>query len=118
MRTRPGYGADSMADAETAPEAITQAELAQALEAYSALGMSPLGFAKAIFRDIRIIRMNAGKPDDEPESVTLPRYELELLLAVATTYVDAFAPDEMMTLPGKLLLQDVEAILERYGRRY
>jgi len=61
---------------------------------------------------------DTGKPDGEAESVTLPRYELDLLLAVATTYVDAFEPDELMTLPAKLLLQDVEAILERYGRRY
>lgn len=41
--------------AET-PETITEAELAEALEAYSALGMSPAGFAKALFRDIRIAR--------------------------------------------------------------
>lgn len=54
----------------------------------------------------------------EPENVAIPRYELDQLLAVATMYVDAFSPDEMMTLPEKLALQDVEAILERYGRRY
>ena len=64
--------------------------------------------------------MNAdtGNPDDEPENVTLPRHELDLLLAVATMYVNAFEPDEMMSLPAKLMLQDVEAILDRYGRRY
>ena len=56
-------------------------------------------------------------PDDRPP-VTVPQYELDLLLAVATLYVDAFEPDEMLTLPGKLLLQDVEVILARYGRRY
>lgn len=56
-------------------------------------------------------------PDDRPP-VTIPQYELDLLLAVATLYVDAFGPDEMMTLAGKLLLQDVEAILDTYGRRY
>jgi hypothetical protein len=56
---------------------------------------------------------------DEPaEHVGIERYELDLLLAVATLYVDAFAGSEMMTLPGKLLVQDVEKILERYGRRY
>ncbi len=47
------------------------------------------------------------------------REEIDLLLAVATLYVDAFdAEDEMMTLPGRMLLQDVEDILERHGRRY
>lgn len=51
-------------------------------------------------------------------TVTLDAYDLDLLLAVATIYVDAFAPEEMLTLPGKLVLQDVEALLERYGRRY
>ena len=54
----------------------------------------------------------------ETESATLLRYELDCLLAVATMYVNAFAEDELMTLPAKLLLQDVEAILGRYGRRY
>ena len=49
--------------------------------------------------------------------MTLPRYELDQLLAVATIYVNAFEPDEMMDLPEKLRLQEVEAILERYGRR-
>jgi hypothetical protein len=56
--------------------------------------------------------------DDDPERVSVPRHELDRLLAVATMYVDAFEPDEMMTLPQKLALQDVEAILERHGRRY
>lgn len=54
----------------------------------------------------------------EPEQVTIARYELDQLLAVATMYVDAFAPDEMLTLPGKLALQEVEAILAKYGKRY
>ena len=49
--------------------------------------------------------------------MTLPRYELDQLLAVATIYVNAFEPDELMDLPAKLMLQEVEAILERYGRR-
>lgn len=57
-------------------------------------------------------------PGGRLESVTLPRYELDQLLAVATKYVNAFGEDEKMTLPEKLMLQEVEAILERYGRRY
>ena len=40
------------------------------------------------------------------------------LLAVATLYVDSFKEDELMSLPEKLRLQEVEAILERHGRRY
>ena len=61
---------------------------------------------------------NTGKPDAEMESVTLQRHEFDQLLAVATMYVNAFEEDEMMSLPAKLFLQDIESILERYGRRY
>lgn len=53
-----------------------------------------------------------------PEMVAIPRYELDYLLAAATVYVEAFEPDEMMTLPGKMALQEVEAVLEKYGKRY
>lgn len=56
--------------------------------------------------------------DGESEQVTVLRHELDALLAVATLYEAAFEPDERMTLPGKLALQDVEAILAKYGRRY
>ena len=53
-----------------------------------------------------------------PETVPLPRRDLDVLLAVATLYVDSFNPDEVMTLPEKLLrLQDVEDVVKRYGRR-
>jgi hypothetical protein len=52
------------------------------------------------------------------ENVTVPRRDLDCLLAVATMYVDSFAPDEMMTLPEKFALQDVEEVVERHGRRY
>lgn len=62
---------------------------------------------------------DTGNPDEaESTHVALERHELDQLLAVATMYVNAFEPDELMSLPAKLLLQDVEAILERYGRRY
>ena len=44
--------------------------------------------------------------------------DLDILLAVATIYVDAFSPDEMMTLPERMRLQDVEDVLERRGKRY
>ena len=53
-----------------------------------------------------------------PETVTVPRYDFDQLLAVATRYASAFAEVEMMTLPEKLRLQEVEAILERHGKRY
>lgn len=42
--------------------------------------------------------------------------EIEALLAVATLYVDAFKEDEMMSLPEKLRLQEIEDILKRHGR--
>ncbi len=62
---------------------------------------------------------DTGNPGEaESTHVALERHELDLLLAVATMYVNAFEPDELMSLPAKLMLQDVEAILERYGRRY
>jgi hypothetical protein len=52
------------------------------------------------------------------ESVTIPRADLDALLAVATLYIGAFRPGEPMTLPEKLALQDVEGVVERHGRRY
>jgi hypothetical protein len=52
------------------------------------------------------------------EHVTIPRCDLDVLLAVATLYVDSFSPDEMMTLPEKLSLQDVEDVVQRHGRRH
>jgi hypothetical protein len=52
------------------------------------------------------------------ENASLPRRDLDVLLAVATLYLDAFRPDEMMTLPEKLSLQDVEEVVKRHGRRY
>lgn len=54
---------------------------------------------------------------EEHEEAVTPD-DVGQLLAVATLYVDAFREDEMMTLPEKLRLQEVEAILERHGRRY
>jgi hypothetical protein len=54
----------------------------------------------------------------DAETVTIPKFDLDALLAVATLYVDSFADDEMMTLPERMRLQDVEDIVERYGKRY
>ena len=52
------------------------------------------------------------------ETVTVSRADFEALLAVATLYAAAFAPDETMTLPELMRLQEVEEILERHGKRY
>jgi hypothetical protein len=52
------------------------------------------------------------------ETVPVPRHDLDVLLAVATLYVASFHPGEMMTLPEKLQLQDVEEVVKRHGRRY
>ena len=46
------------------------------------------------------------------------RYDLDQLLAVGTMYLEAFSPSELLTLPGKLALQEVEAVIGRRGRRY
>jgi hypothetical protein len=52
------------------------------------------------------------------EAVSIPRHDLDVLLSVATLYIASFRPDEMMTLPEKLRLQDVEEVVKRHGRRY
>jgi hypothetical protein len=54
----------------------------------------------------------------EDQSAVVDRSELDQLLAVATLYVDSFGADELMTLPERFRLQEVEMILDRYGRRY
>lgn len=43
--------------------------------------------------------------------------EVEALLSVATLYVDSFKDDESMSLPELMRFQEVEAIVDRYGRR-
>lgn len=53
------------------------------------------------------------------EFMDLTQHETDVLLAVATLYVDAFDDEnEMMTLPERMSLQEVEKILDRHGRRY
>jgi hypothetical protein len=52
------------------------------------------------------------------ESVTVPRNDLDCLLAVATLYLNSFTDDELMTLPEKFRYQDVEDVVKRHGRRY
>lgn len=49
------------------------------------------------------------------EQVTVEHHELDTLLAVARLYLTAFAEDELMTLPEKMALQDVEAVVAKYG---
>lgn len=56
--------------------------------------------------------------DDTGERADISQFEVDVLLSVATLYVDSFGEDEMMTLPERMRLQDVEDILERHGRRY
>jgi len=57
----------------------------------------------------------ASKRADEIEKL---RADLDVLLGVATIYLDAFEQDEMMTLPEKLRLQEVEEVVARRGKRY
>ena len=52
------------------------------------------------------------------ETVPLPRCDLDVLLAVATLYLNSFTDDELMTLPEKFAHQDVEDVVKRHGRRY
>ena len=47
------------------------------------------------------------------------RADLDVLLTVASPYLDAFSDDnERMTLPERMRLQDVEDVVARHGRRY
>ena len=62
--------------------------------------------------------LRAQPPADGNGPVSVPAADFSALLAVATLYVNAFSDDEMMTLPEKLRLQEIEDILERHGRRY
>lgn len=50
--------------------------------------------------------------------VTLTSVDIGQLLSVATMYVDSFSENEVMTLPERMRLQEIEAILDRHGRRY
>jgi hypothetical protein len=61
----------------------------------------------------------SGRSIDEPlETVTLPTTDLDHLLAVATLYLESFGPEEKFSLVGLMSLQEIEAVVERYGRRY
>ena len=46
------------------------------------------------------------------------RADLDVLLAVATLYLDLIPRDERMTLPELFRLQDVEDVVSRHGKRY
>lgn len=50
--------------------------------------------------------------------VSISQADLDTLLAVATMYIDAFGEDELMSLTERMRLQEVEAVVERYGRRH
>ena len=52
------------------------------------------------------------------EEIEKLRADLDVLRAVATLYLTSFTDDELMTLPEKMRLQDVEDVVHRYGRRY
>ncbi len=55
--------------------------------------------------------------DDSP-TVTVPVSMFEALLAVGTLYVESFRNDEMLTLVGRMRLQEIEDIIAKYGPRY
>ena len=72
-----------------------------------ALGMqSPPGFAML------------AAMSETAERADISQADLDTLLAVATLYIGAFSEEEMVTLPEKLRLQQVEEVVERHGRRY
>lgn len=58
-------------------------------------------------------------PDTEvKETVTVPKHDLEVLLAVATAYVDAFTDDDRMSLGEAFRHNEVIEVVEKHGRRY
>ena len=63
-------------------------------------------------------RANPGVTEVAPGRVAISKQDFEMLLAVATMYVEAFEPDEKMTLVERLRLAQVEDLLAKYGRRY
>lgn len=56
--------------------------------------------------------------DDGREPVSVPAWELDLLLAVATVYVESFSYSDRMSLGERIMLRDVEAVVDKYGRRH
>jgi len=61
----------------------------------------------------------SGRSIDGPvETVTLPTTDLDHLLAVATLYLESFGPEEKYSFVGLMALQEIETVVERYGRRY
>lgn len=58
------------------------------------------------------LRLSAGG------AVLIEPRELDVLLAVATLHVGAPDDSEPMVLPGRVQLQDVGAVIARYGQRY
>ena len=52
---------------------------------------------------------------NRPPVLGLSPAETDALLAVARLYVDAFEEDEMMSLPQRMRLQEIEDILERHS---
>jgi hypothetical protein len=55
---------------------------------------------------------------DPVATVAIDRAELDRLLAVATLYLNSFTDDDTMTIGEKFVHQDIEAVVEKYGRRY
>lgn len=81
------------------------------------LAVSDLGEVLASRGEI-VPAASASALAEPGETVTIPRFDLDSLLAVATLYLGAFRPDERMTLPEKLALQNIEGVVERHGTRF
>lgn len=56
-----------------------------------------------------------------PANVTIPRRDLDVLLAIATAVLHADATailDFQLPLPGDFTYRDAEEVVKRHGRRY
>jgi hypothetical protein len=76
----------------------------------------PSGFRSIPDPEAEIRRLAAERA--ALETVAVPRHDFEVLLAVATLYLDSFSDSDTMTLPEKFAFQDVEEVVHRHGRWY
>lgn len=78
----------------------------------------PLSREAAEYIRVRLLdSSSSGQVSILPPAPAVSSADLDTLLAVARLYVDAFRPDEMMTLLERLTLQQVEDVLARLDAR-
>jgi hypothetical protein len=100
---------------DSSPQPIEPGSEPEGLVTPMRLSDAEVEHLRARFRDIPPGR--AGQVTVLPPAPRVSEADLDTLLAVARLYVDAFHPDETMTLPERLALQGVEDVLARLDAR-